>query len=96
MKNGNFENKKNNSINQKTKTMTKQKKQKDQFEKELTILNEYNWCRKKGFGHDGAIHDIATADRPKPLDMTEQEINEFVLKRCRKDRNYLKECLKMS
>lgn len=81
-----------------------QKNTKDQFEKELTILNEYNWLRKHRFGHYGAIHDIATSDRPVPLDMTEQEINEFVLKtvyhidveRCRKDRNYLKECLKMS
>lgn len=82
--------------------MSKQETQKDQFEKELTILNEYNWCRKHGFGHYGAIHDIATSDRPFPLDMTENEIDKFVLKtvyhidieRCRKDRNYFKECLK--
>ena len=51
--------------------MSKQQTQKDQFEKELTILNEYKWCRKHGFGHYGAIHDIATSDRPVPLDMTE-------------------------
>ena len=79
--------------------MTKQ----EQYEKEMTILREYKWCRKNGFGHVGAVHDIATADRPKSLDMTEHEIDAFVLKavydidieRCQKDKEYFKECLGM-
>lgn len=83
--------------------MTKQQVEVEQFRKEITILREYRWCRNNGFGHSGAVHDIATADRPKSLDMTEQEIDAFVLKvvydididRCRKDKDYFKQCLEM-
>lgn len=69
--------------------------------KAIAILHEYRDLRNAGYGHEGAIEDIATADRPTPLDMTYSQINSFVLEvvygidieRCRKDRKYYNKCL---